>query len=165
MQTFLPYEDFSDSARTLDDKRLGKQRVETLQVMCALAGLKADLSTPAKPSAWLSHPVCKMWKGHERMLLQYQEDICSIWTLERGFKDTCFIKTLKVLMCAPPTFANNHRSPWWLGYDAFHASHRSNLRRKNPAHYDRLFPITRPDLPYLWPQEDRTFKEGPYNVW
>src|SRR5947208_1979490 len=36
MQTFLPYADFERSARVLDRKRLGKQRVETIQVVRAL---------------------------------------------------------------------------------------------------------------------------------
>lgn len=36
MQTFLPYPDFAESASVLDRQRLGKQRVETLQVMKAL---------------------------------------------------------------------------------------------------------------------------------
>ncbi|MFL6108162.1 MAG: pyrimidine dimer DNA glycosylase/endonuclease V [Marmoricola sp.] len=36
MQTFLPYADFEKSARALDTKRLGKQRVETIQVVRAL---------------------------------------------------------------------------------------------------------------------------------
>jgi len=36
MQTFLPFPDFEESAYALDQKRLGKQRVETLQIMQAL---------------------------------------------------------------------------------------------------------------------------------
>ena len=36
MQTFLPYPDFIASARVLDSKRLGKQRVEALQVLRGL---------------------------------------------------------------------------------------------------------------------------------
>ena len=31
MQTFTPYADFEQSLRTLDTKRLGKQRVEVIQ--------------------------------------------------------------------------------------------------------------------------------------
>jgi hypothetical protein len=31
MQTFLPYPGFDESARALDDRRLGKQRVETMR--------------------------------------------------------------------------------------------------------------------------------------
>lgn len=38
MQTFLPYSDFERSAASLDDLRLGKQRVETLQIMQSLFG-------------------------------------------------------------------------------------------------------------------------------
>ena len=33
MQTFLPYADFAQSAKALDPKRLGKQRVETIQIV------------------------------------------------------------------------------------------------------------------------------------
>jgi len=36
MQTFLPYPDVEASARVLDTKRLGKQRVECLQVLRGL---------------------------------------------------------------------------------------------------------------------------------
>ena len=36
MQTFLPYPAFDLSAQVLDRQRLGKQRVETLQVLKAL---------------------------------------------------------------------------------------------------------------------------------
>lgn len=42
MQTFLPYPNFKASARVLDTKRLGKQRVENLQIMSALLGLKLE---------------------------------------------------------------------------------------------------------------------------
>lgn len=40
MQTFLPYPDFEDSAHALDQLRLGKQRVENLQIMQALLGYR-----------------------------------------------------------------------------------------------------------------------------
>jgi len=33
MQTFLPYPDFAASSAVLDDRRLGKQRVEALQIV------------------------------------------------------------------------------------------------------------------------------------
>ena len=36
MQTFLPYPNFVASARALDTKRLGKQRVDTRQIQNAL---------------------------------------------------------------------------------------------------------------------------------
>ncbi len=40
MQTFIPYPDFHRSAEVLDMKRLGKQRVETFQVLGGLTRLK-----------------------------------------------------------------------------------------------------------------------------
>jgi hypothetical protein len=54
MQTFLPVADFEESARLLDSPRLGKQRVETLQVLRALE---------LPDYGWASHPVVRMWRG------------------------------------------------------------------------------------------------------
>lgn len=78
------YEGFTDSAAVPDPKRLGKQRVEALQVFL------------------------------------------------------------------PP----------WLGDSAFHRSHQSALRRKDPAYYGPHFPDVSDDLPYLWPASDRESGEG-----
>ncbi len=39
MQTFIPEPDLYQSVRVLDRQRLGKQRVETLQIMNACVGL------------------------------------------------------------------------------------------------------------------------------
>lgn len=50
MQTFLPYEDFEQTASVLDRQRLGKQRVETLQLLKALTAGVHGLSTPALDS-------------------------------------------------------------------------------------------------------------------
>lgn len=38
MQTFLPFPSFEETASALDYKRLGKQRVETWQLIRALNG-------------------------------------------------------------------------------------------------------------------------------
>lgn len=43
MQTFVPFPDFARSAAVLDDKRLGKQRVEVLQIVRALTWRPAEL--------------------------------------------------------------------------------------------------------------------------
>src|SRR3954469_7896888 len=53
MQTFLPVADFEESARLLDSPRLGKQRVETLQVLRALE---------LPDYGWANHPVATMWR-------------------------------------------------------------------------------------------------------
>ncbi len=70
MQTFLPYEDFVASAAVLDDRRLGKQRVETYQILRAL-------TWPAY--GWKNHPAVRMWRGFTPALVRYGLDVCDAW--------------------------------------------------------------------------------------
>jgi hypothetical protein len=41
--------------------------------------------------------------------------------------------------------------PPWLGDEAFHAAHRSNLLRKAPEYYRSFWPEEPDDLEYVWP--------------
>ena len=41
MQTFLPYPSFDASAKVLDYRRLGKQRVEAYQILNTITGKSA----------------------------------------------------------------------------------------------------------------------------
>lgn len=148
MQTFLPYPDFERSARSLDWKRLGKQRVETLQVVRAL-------TWPGY--GWANHPAVLMWRGYEEALGRYGLTCCEMW-LERGFNDTCAASLVTDLRAAGLTLIRSEEElrrgsavPPWLGSEAFHRSHRSALIRKDPDHYGPLFPGTPADLPYVWP--------------
>ena len=140
MQTFLPYPGFEESAKVLDQQRLGKQRVETYQIMNALLLGKG----------WIHHPATKMWKGSERALLVYQRVIVDEW-LRRGFADTCFAKTYEVYREFFPPNKENLVMPYWLGDPQFHISHQSNLVRKNSELYGQFFPGVPDDLPYYWP--------------
>lgn len=140
MQTFLPYPNFAQSVKVLDTQRLGKQRVETLQIMNALVSNKG----------WIHHPATKMWRGYEWALLQYQEATVAEW-LSRGYTDTCLAKTRDLYYSnALPCIIDNE-FPDWLGDEAFHTSHQSNLIRKDPDFYGPLFPNVPNDLPYVWP--------------
>lgn len=140
MQTFLPFPDFTESAYFLDDKRLGKQRVETLQIMTALL----------EGRGWVNHPATKMWRGHEFVLLEYQKACCQHWVDERGFKDTCLDKTTELYFSHPEVHWNDQPPPW-LGRKALHLSHQSNLLRKDPEFYGKYFPGVPDNLPYIWP--------------
>lgn len=144
MQTFLPHANFNESARSLDRQRLGKQRVETLQIMKALL----------TDTGWVNHPATQMWRGHEASLLRYQACVCQEWT-DRGYRDTCWGKTLDLALehRIAPRFDDD---PPWLGDTDFHRSHRSNLIRKKPEHYGSLWPDVPADLPYVWPLRERT---------
>ena len=138
MQTFLPYPKFSESAAVLDYRRLGKQRVETLQIMKALLTGKG----------WVNHPVTKMWTGYEWALLHYQKACVDAW-LELGFKDTCMAKTFDLYF----SHVKEERNvvPPWLGNRAFHYAQKSNLVRKDPDHYGPIFGDVPDDIPYIYP--------------
>jgi hypothetical protein len=148
MQTFVPYSDFAATAQVLDDKRLGKQRVEVIQIVRALTW---------PDYAWKSHPAVLMWKGYEEALGRYGLTMCEAWTA-RGYGDTC-AETIATDLAAAgvPTIRSyealldDDALPGWLFDPALLRSHRSNLLRKDPAHYRPLFPDDPDDLPYVWP--------------
>lgn len=142
MQTFLPYKSFERSAKCLDNKRLGKQRVEVLQILKALL---QPSSRCAK--AWGKHPAVRMWKGYESYLFLYGTEICGEWK-KRGYRDSCWKKMLKL-------FKRNLRRflvPPWLGDRKLHSSHKSALLNKNYNWYKRFKWKVKPEINYYWPK-------------
>jgi hypothetical protein len=159
MQTFLPFDDFLGTARVLDKRRLGKQRVETIQVLRALT---------VAGYGWRHHPAAKMWAGYEEALARYGLDICAVWC-DLGNADTCAGTLVADLtrgtgLPAPRAQADLAAAgelPPWLGDPAFHRSHQSALLRKDPAHYRSSFTGVPDDLPYVWPVSDRPRRMDP----
>ena len=149
MQTFLPFADFEETARSLDTRRLGKQRVETLQIVRAL-------TQPG--NGWRNHPAVRMWRGYEEALGAYGAAICREWQ-RRGYADTCAVKISDDLTAAGvtvpvrpvPELRRAGQLPPWLGQEDLHRSHRSALIRKDPDFYRPRFGDVPPDLPYVWP--------------
>jgi hypothetical protein len=146
MQTFLPYSSFARSAATLDLKRLGKQRVENLQIMTTLVTGR---------DAWKNHPAVKMWRGYEAALLEYQGAMCERWVQNRTqkdkpYSDSCLVKTTEVWM-ALANDLRHYATPPWLGDERVHISHQSRLIQKDPEHYRPQFPDAPTDLEYFWP--------------
>ncbi|MFF1375665.1 MSMEG_6728 family protein [Streptomyces sp. NPDC058308] len=154
MQTFLPYSDFTRSATALDRARLGKQRVEALQVL-------RGLTVPGY--GWRHHPAVRMWTGYEEALVRYGLDVCAVWVAQ-GRTDTCAATLVAdfarhrpdTAVRAQEQLADDGELPPWLGDPAFHRSHRSALVRKAPELYAPLFPDVPDDLPYVWPPSDRS---------
>jgi len=144
MQTFLPVPDWAESARYLDMRRLGKQRVECKQILHAL-GVPVGGALPAR-RGWQNHPATLMWRGHEYALCAYAIAICCEWRA-RGYKDSLlpqFQAAQALLSCSGP--------PPWLGDVEFHAAHRSNLLRKDPVYYAQFGWVEPDTLPYVWPR-------------
>lgn len=139
MQTFLPYADFAASAVVLDSRRLGKQRVEAMQILRALEGIT---------KGWRNHPATKMWEHYPQALAAYGRAMCREWQA-RGFNSTIHEFFEEREHAAPEL-------PSWLGHEAFHSAHRAALLAKDPAHYARFGWTERPSISYLWPTKDRT---------
>lgn len=131
MQTFLPYPDFHASLCCLDYRRLGKQRVEAKQLIRALEG---------ESTGWSHHPAAKMWRGHVDALKAYHNMAILCW-VTMGYRNTMEMYD----------YPEDYTCPLWFGDPDFHASHRSNLLRKNPEHYGQFGWKEPPDLPYIWP--------------
>lgn len=144
MQTFLiPLEE-------LDNKRLGKQRVEAKQIHMALTG---------ESTAWRNHPATIMWEDYESALATYGLEVCREWT-ERGYDDS-----LAEWFSDREWSTEDSAMPWWMtDNEVRHAlllSHTSNLLRKNIEHYAEFAAqFAEPGetfttaLPYLCPRRD-----------
>ena len=133
MQTFLPLEDIEESIKCLDLKRLGKQRLEARSILDILQG-------KFKSEQYKDHPAVLMWEGYEDALKLYYNFSLLEW-IGRGYMNTLPIEKIKSV-----------ELPKFIGNEEFHASHRSNLLRKNPDWYKQFGWIEPDNLPYYWPK-------------
>jgi hypothetical protein len=139
MQTFLPYKSFKKSARVLDYKRLGKQRLE--------AKIIIDIIEGRGKGGWKHHPAVLMWMDYPDALKAYYNVMVKEW-VHRGYNNTMplyKVDTKKV------------RWPIWLGRKDFHHSHQVNLQWKHPHHYGEYWNHKK-YVPYVWPVRIKTIK-------
>ena len=139
MQTFLPYEDFQKSAQVLDYRRLGKQRVEGMQIIKAIEN--------PKPQGWKKHPIVKMWTPYVPALKQYTNIIITEW-IGRGYNNNMEFYDI-----------DNVEYPDWLGDERFHSSHRANLLRKDFDYYSQYKWRENSESPYVWRDENNLWYE------
>lgn len=149
MQTFLPYQSFTKSLECLDNKRLGKQRVEAMQILNALE--------PGSESRWRNHPAVRMWRGWESCLRFYHDRSIIEW-VERGFNNRMKLKWFKCDLSHVLGYSNASffiietylPNPLWLT-EEFCSAHRSNLLRKDYEYYKQFGWSEPNDLSYIWP--------------
>ena len=145
MQTFLPHESFEKSAQVLDWRRLGKQRVEGMQIINAITGKKRKDGKPYK--GWINHPCSVMWKDYVPALKHYTNVIIQEW-INRGYNNNMeFYDTGKIIM------------PDWIGNEKFHSSHRANLLRKDFDYYSQFGWTENPERPYVWHDKEKLWYE------
>lgn len=142
MQTFLPYPSLALSVSCLDYRRLGKQRVEAMQLVNST--LKLERGEPVK--GWANHPARIMWIGYMDALKLYHNMCIAEW-IKRGYNNTMQFYSL------PDT---EIEMPHWLGDPKLHDSHKSNLLRKDFAFYSQYNWKVGPGLDYYWPVGKQT---------
>lgn len=145
MQTFLPYKDFERSAQVLDWRRLGKQRIETLQILKALLN---------KSEGWRNHPATLMWEDHEFQLSRYGMYMCKEWKA-RGYNPGVTYPQVREIYNQLKEEGYRRDLPTWVGKKKFHQTHRQMLVWKAPKLYLGKFkdvlevPEVKPE--YWWP--------------
>ena len=139
MQTFLPYKSFKESLKSLDWRRLGKQRVEAHQILNVLLE-----RTDTK--GWRNHPITKMWAGYEDALKMYFNLCVEEW-VSRGYNNTMVLEDV-------PEWGKI-KYPDWLGNDLLHSSHRANLLRKDKEFYSKFLWNEDSSNPYCWFDTDK----------
>jgi hypothetical protein len=156
MQTFLPYPNFAESARVLDRSRLGKQRLEAIEILTIITGaiphgLTKTGRNVAEPSLidgqrykhHRNHPAVLMWTGYPDALAAYYMAVVREWQI-RGYQHNMGFLRVPSRYGLPP----------WIGHQRFHISHQSRLVQKNPTHYRPVFPEAPDDLDYFWPTKE-----------
>lgn len=128
VNTFITSWDIDETARSLDYRRLGKQRVEAYQIWRANQGLT---------KGWRNHPAARAWKGYQCALAMYTNAMIREW-IRRGYNNNMQF----LPHCGKPRFP-----PWW-GDESVRLSHCASLNKKLPEYYHF-------DVPeftgYVWP--------------
>jgi len=141
VNTFIVNESFEVSADNLDNKRLGKQRVEAKQIIDILIYYDEYKEIPKK--GFSNHPAVKMWKGYTNALKLYCNVMINKW-ISRGFKNTMTIYELP----------ENIELPWWVNFEPLHLSHKASLNRKDPNFYKFKNLGDYINKGYLWVRSD-----------
>lgn len=140
----MPFPDFGQSVRSLDNKRLGKQRVEVLQILNILHEINPD------NPGWRNHPATLMWTGFEIALCSYGLEACEEFG-RRGYLNTKTLPQLEQHMEWATSGSCELELPGWMGDQRVHLAHQSTLIRKDPAHYRPQFPGTPDDIEMFYP--------------
>lgn len=133
MQTFLPYKEFDQCAKILDNKRLNKQILESYQILKVLSG-----QSPS--GAWRNHPAVLMWKNAEKSLRVYTKAMIKEARL-RGIRTDKNEANIEALEAITGHLWGNGKPVW---SESFHVNrvtitHRTNLYRKDPIYYAKFY--------------------------
>mmetsp|Transcript_1057 Transcript_1057/g.1348 ORF Transcript_1057/g.1348 Transcript_1057/m.1348 type:complete len:247 (+) Transcript_1057:122-862(+) len=147
MITFVPYKDFNQIAKCLDDKRLGAQRYEAWSVL-------KWLRSPDEYSKLVKAGYCCMWKGYEDALILYINAMLVEWGARGKVNNLLKPYDPERKLNIQKSKTKEIKMPPWLGYPKLQSYHRHALISKFPQHY-RKFGWTETGSAYngsyLWP--------------
>jgi hypothetical protein len=159
VNTFLVCSDFTESAKQLDNKRLGKQRVEAFQLLkilhsieheCSLVGIhiedipSSDNSTIEERSAFvkrlrraasLRDPLKKFGWWHHPALRMWLGHRLALEEYLRCHIQVWIERGFANTMLLPSEKPKDFRRPQWTLDAKFHTIHRQALYSKSPVDY------------------------------
>jgi len=149
---FHPFGSAEESVSSLDNARLGKQRLEAKQII-----LNIEAAERGEKRGFTSHPASRAYEGHLNYLKYYYNLTLEEWA-RRGMKNTM----------APFEVESPVEVPWFAECVPRMMADRAALIRKYPAWYLPIFGPVDPlymELGYLWvsnlsPQVRRRLAEG-----
>jgi mRNA-degrading endonuclease YafQ of YafQ-DinJ toxin-antitoxin module len=162
METWLPYPNFIQSAKSLDTMDLWRQRHDAMKVIETLTNTSLTMT-------YRNHPLVAMWRGAEYTLGAYGLIMCHEWqsrghTDEMTDKFTAFLHD--ALRSGGLPIQGHNGIPWWLGLNDFHCSQQAALVQKDKEHYGKQWPALDPlyfSMPRIWPAEKSTVPRGPHH--
>lgn len=132
--TFITSSNLKKCAKNLDQKRLGKQRVEAKIILDTILNQNNN-----NTKGWKNHPSTKMWMDYPDALKVYYNTMVKEW-INRGYENN-----MKLYDVDPDVV----EWPWWFFWRPLHLSHRASLIRKNPEYYEQIFKLNKKEEDYL----------------
>jgi hypothetical protein len=152
---------FRASCGALDNKRLGKQRVEALQLINAIVQRKqlglhgpvgADgrrkhfTSKGIRVPGWINHLATLMWEDHLETLRLYMNVAIKAWCGRKNADGNPTKNTMKIVDIDKSKLS----LPPFIGDKEFHATHRANLLYKDSDFYGKHGWSETPCVGYIW---------------
>lgn len=155
MIIFLTSMSYGRTAEDLDTARLHAAQNQGSALFDMLTGIK-------DPGNLKHHPVLSMWRGYEFALGIYVMSCGLEWCFQRGFAENKSFwnvaRGIKEIKNDDPNFVYEV-PPWFRDRDVI-LSHRSNLLRRSPEHYEDKWELCPEDWPYFWPVIDADQEDG-----
>lgn len=135
MQVFRPYVDWRRSAAVLDDRRLGKQRVECKQVLNVILRRLGLINDGLR--GWLNHPIVLLYYNGGR---PYISDLAGFFNacveewVRRGFRSSISLSDIEHL------FTKVEHIDGTPVTRVHEIEYRRLLLIKDPKHYVKVFP-------------------------